>query len=96
MDGQIPRKKWDDPPPLQEDLLRHAQRLLADFSWRRALRLYVFRVHTLLIILWIWLLQWGEVRVYDKDVSGCKYGQWERWVSIHDGSNKTKLMQLPA
>ncbi|KAF2154623.1 hypothetical protein K461DRAFT_284974 [Myriangium duriaei CBS 260.36] len=29
--------------------------------------------------MWIWLLHWGEVRIYDKEVRTCDWGNWERW-----------------
>lgn len=36
----------------------------------------------LLILLWFWVLWWGERRVFRDSLEGCTWGEWEAWVRI--------------
>lgn len=86
MDRPLLRSRWEDLPPFIHNLQRHTRVLntrIAEATNGVApaavFRRYVFRTPSLLILLWIWLLQWGEVRVYNKEVKDCDWTKWERW-----------------
>ena len=34
------------------------------------------------IIIWIFVLLWGERWVFERSISACQWGSWERWVSL--------------
>lgn len=41
----------------------------------------MFSVANGLVLLWVWVLWWGERRVFWDSVEMCGWGGWERWVS---------------
>lgn len=86
--ARIGLDRWDNLPPFVYLIQRRYRRLQhhSTGTGQRAtpkgfVGRYVLRVHTLLILLWIWLLHWGEVRIYDKEVGDCEWESWEKWVS---------------
>lgn len=42
----------------------------------------VFTMANVLIVLWVWMLWWGERRVFEDSLEGCAWGEWETWVSL--------------
>lgn len=42
----------------------------------------LFTFSNLLVLLWFWLLWWGERRVFRDSLEGCTWGDWEAWVRI--------------
>lgn len=40
----------------------------------------IFSLPNALIVLWIFLLWWGEVVVFRSSVQSCEWRSWERWV----------------
>lgn len=54
----------------------------------------VFTMANVLVVLWLWMLWWGERRVFEDSLEGCAWGEWETWVSIYISSEfggRTKL-----
>lgn len=39
-------------------------------------------VVNLVVLLWVWVLWWGERRVFGETLGGCGWGDWEEWVSL--------------
>lgn len=37
-------------------------------------------VPTALILLWIWVLHWGERTTFNNDIAACDWATWEQWV----------------
>lgn len=35
-----------------------------------------------LVVLWVWMLWWGERRVFEDSLEGCAWDQWETWVGF--------------
>lgn len=35
------------------------------------------------VLLWIFVLLWGERWVYAWSINACQWGKWERWVSLN-------------
>ncbi|KAG8627048.1 hypothetical protein KVT40_004531 [Elsinoe batatas] len=80
------RKQWDQLQPYVQLALRNARRLKyravsasRDLTAQGFVKKYILRAQTILILLWVWILYWGEVRVYSKDTKGCNWNRWERW-----------------
>ncbi|PNS20922.1 hypothetical protein CAC42_2853 [Sphaceloma murrayae] len=79
-------KQWDDLQPYIQLILRNGRRFKyravsasRDLTLSSFVRRYIFRAQTILILLWIWVIHWGEVRVYQRDIRGCHWDKWERW-----------------
>jgi len=41
---------------------------------------YILRIHTLLILFWIWLVYWGERTSFNQSIEKCHWKYWEQWV----------------
>jgi ethanolamine phosphate phosphodiesterase len=39
------------------------------------------------VLIWIFVLLWGERWVFDWSINGCQWEKWERWVSMAFSSN---------
>lgn len=59
---------------------RTARRDIVRYLWRN-----IFSLTTALIIVWVCLLYWGEIWLFDTTIRECQWSNWERWVfiSIH-------------
>ena len=52
---------------------------LKALGWRIFRR--VVTVVNLVILFWVWTLWWGERAVFQESLEGCRWGNWEKWVS---------------
>src|SRR5215471_4508937 len=41
---------------------------------------FALSLRSVLILLWVFTLWWGERRVFRDSVDGCRWEKWERWV----------------
>lgn len=41
----------------------------------------VITIANALILFWVWTLWWGERTVFQESLEGCRWGEWEKWVS---------------
>lgn len=48
---------------------------------RRLLR-RTFTLCNAMVLLWVWMLWWGERRVFEDSLQGCSWGDWETWVGF--------------
>lgn len=54
----------------------------------------VFTFCNLLIVIWCWILFWGEVSVFSNSVEACTWGNWERWVRFTSWYQNIAAAQL--
>lgn len=55
------------------------------YEFKSTGRILVGRLVTLanlLILLWFWVLWWGERSVFRDSLEGCAWGNWEAWVKL--------------
>ena len=41
---------------------------------------HLWRISSLLVLLWAIVLIWGERVVFDRSVTACQWQRWEKWV----------------
>lgn len=38
----------------------------------------------LIITIWLWVVFWGEIGVFNESIAACRWSSWERWVSFFE------------
>lgn len=51
-------------------------------TWQHIVYRRILSLPTALVLLWIFLLHWGERSLFSNDVNSCNWESWEQWVGL--------------